>query len=72
MTPKQPLFRIAVRQFGPFESAMAKLWTRFCEETGCELPVEMVPMDLHQLYASLLTDKGLQNGAWDVAHINTD
>ncbi|WP_201985989.1 ABC transporter substrate-binding protein [Hymenobacter rubidus] len=70
--PELPPFRIAVRQFGPFESAMAKLWASFCEETGCELAVEMVPMDLHQLYASLLTDKGLQNGTWDVAHINTD
>jgi len=72
MTPEQPLFRIAVRQFGPFESAMAKLWASFCEETGCQLAVEMVPMDLHQLYTSLLTDQGLQNGTWDVAHINTD
>ncbi|UOQ96726.1 sugar ABC transporter substrate-binding protein [Hymenobacter sp. 5317J-9] len=51
---------------------MAKLWAGFCEETGCELAVEMVPMDLHQLYASLLTEKGLLKGDWDVAHINTD
>ncbi|WP_208131515.1 sugar ABC transporter substrate-binding protein [Hymenobacter sp. BT559] len=51
---------------------MAKLWDSFCQETGCQLAVEMVPMDLHELHASLLTDKGLQNGAWDVAHINTD
>ncbi|MDO7851629.1 extracellular solute-binding protein [Hymenobacter convexus] len=72
MRPELPPFRIAVRQFGPFESAMAKLWASFCQETGCALNVEMVPMDLHQLYASLLTDKGLQNGNWDVAHINTD
>lgn len=72
MTPKPSIFRIAVRQFGPFESAMAKLWASFCQETGCQLAVEMVPMDLHQLYASLLPEKGLLNGAWDVAHINTD
>jgi multiple sugar transport system substrate-binding protein len=70
--PEQPTFRIAVRQFGPFESTMAKLWASFCQETGCPLAVEMVAMDLPQLYASLLTDKGLANGAWDVAHINTD
>jgi len=72
MTPEHHPFRIAVRQFGPFESALAKLWASFCQETGCALPVEMVPMDLHALYASLLTDKGLLNGRWDVAHINTD
>jgi multiple sugar transport system substrate-binding protein len=72
MTPEPAVFRIAVRKFGPFESAMAKLWAGFCQETGCQLAVEMVPMDLHELHASLLTDKGLQNGNWDVAHINTD
>ncbi len=72
MTPEPAVFRIAVRQFGPFESAMAKLWAGFCQETGCPLAMEMVPMDLHELHASLLTRQGLQNGAWDVAHINTD
>ncbi|GAB3577756.1 type 2 periplasmic-binding domain-containing protein [Hymenobacter daeguensis] len=72
MTPEPAVFRIAVRQFGPFESAMAKLWAGFCQETGCQLAVEMVPMDLHELHTSLLTDRGLQNGTWDVAHINTD
>ena len=72
MTPEPSVFRIAVRQFGPFESALAKLWTGFCQETGCRLAVEMVPMDLHELHASLLTNNGLQNGTWDVAHINTD
>ncbi|MGI4866081.1 MAG: ABC transporter substrate-binding protein [Janthinobacterium lividum] len=72
MTPEPLSFRIAVRQFGPFESAMAKLWAGFCQETGCQVAVEMVPMDLHELYASLLTDKGLLSGSWDVAHINTD
>ncbi|MFD2720623.1 extracellular solute-binding protein [Hymenobacter monticola] len=72
MTPEPAVFRIAVRKFGPFESATAKLWASFCQETGCPLAVEMVPMDLHELHASLLTDEGLKNGAWDVAHINTD
>jgi multiple sugar transport system substrate-binding protein len=65
-------FRIAVRKFGPFESALAKLWASYCQHSGCQLAVEMVPMDLHELHASLLTDKGLLHGNWDVAHINTD
>ncbi|RZK31872.1 MAG: sugar ABC transporter substrate-binding protein, partial [Hymenobacter sp.] len=72
MTPEPAVFRIAVRQFGPFESALAKLWDGFCQQTGCPLAVEMVPMDLPELHASLLTNKGLQNGTWDVAHLNTD
>ena len=65
-------FRIAVRKFGPFESAMEKLWQKFCEQTGRTLEAEMVPMDLHPLYESTIANKGLINGDWDVAHINTD
>lgn len=72
MTPETAPFRIAIRQFGPFESAVAKLWAGYCEHSGCQLAVEMVPMDLHLLHQSLLTEGGLLNGAWDVAHISTD
>jgi multiple sugar transport system substrate-binding protein len=64
--------RIAVRQFGPFETALQKLWDSFCAETGCQLQAEMVPMDLEVLHKALLEDNGLQNGDWDIAHINTD
>lgn len=64
--------RIAVRQFGPFETALQKLWDDYCAETGCTLKAEMVPMDLEQLYQSTITDEGLYNGHWDIAHINTD
>jgi len=65
-------FRIAVRKFGPFESAMEKLWDSFCKQTGCTMEAEMVPMDLHPLHEATLEHKGLANGDWDVAHINTD
>jgi len=65
-------FRIAVRKFGPFESATEKLWQKFCTQTGCTLQVEFVPMDLHPLHDATLTQKGLANGDWDVAHLNTD
>ena len=65
-------FRIAVRRFGPFETAMEKIWESFCAQTGCTLAVEMVPMDLHPLYDALLGSGGLRKGDWDVAHINTD
>jgi len=65
-------FRIAVRKFGPFESAMEKLWQKYCEQTGCPLEAEMVAMDLHPLYDTTIANKGLLNGNWDVAHINTD
>ncbi len=65
-------FRIAVRRFDPFESAIEKTWEAFCRETGCRLELEVVPMDLHPLYDSLFTEKGLRTGRWDVTFINTD
>ena len=58
-------FRIAVRKFGPFESAMEKLWVKFCRQTGCSLKAEMVPMDLHPLHDATLSQQGLANGDWD-------
>jgi multiple sugar transport system substrate-binding protein len=65
-------FRIAVRKFGPFENAVEKTWSDFCKQTNCSLQLEIVPMDLHPLYHSVLEKGGLANGDWDAAHINTD
>lgn len=69
---KNEVFRIAVRKFGPFESAMQKVWDQYCLSSGCGLKAELVPMDLHELHDSTLVNKGLKNGDWDIAHINTD
>ncbi|WP_316807881.1 extracellular solute-binding protein [Pedobacter agri] len=65
-------FRIAVRKFAPFESAMQKFWDKFCAFSGCKLKLEMVVMDLHELYDAAITQKGLANGNFDIAHISTD
>ena len=65
-------FRIAVRKFAPFESAMQKFWDEYCEFSGCNLKLEMVVMDLHELYDSTIAKKGLANGDFDIAHISTD
>lgn len=72
MSDRHQLFRVAVRKFGPFESTMDKLWKKFCAETGCTLQAEMIAMDLHPLHEAILDKKGLKNGDWDIAHINTD
>nr|WP_121271927.1 extracellular solute-binding protein [Pedobacter schmidteae] len=69
---KNEVFRIAVRKFGPFESAMQKVWDQYCLYSGCQLKAELVPLDLHELYESTLVKHGLKNGDWDIAHINTD
>ena len=66
------VFRIAIRKFDPFESAMQKFWDNYCELTGCQLKAELVSMDLHELHESTLTNSGLRDGLWDIAHINTD
>lgn len=64
--------RIAVRKFEPFETTLKKLWDAFCIEKNINLEAEMIPLELHDLYEETLTKKGLQNGDWDIAHINTD
>ncbi len=65
-------FRVAVRKFDAFESAIDKIWASFCQETGCDLRLEAVPMDLHRLYDTILKEEGLKNGRWDIALMNTD
>jgi multiple sugar transport system substrate-binding protein len=64
--------KIAVRKFAPFESAVLKLWNSYCLESGCNLTLEMVTLDLYPLHQSILQHHGLKNGTWDIAHINTD
>ena len=34
--------RVAVRRFGPFESAIRKQWADFCAVTGCALHLDAV------------------------------
>ncbi|HEX9600505.1 MAG TPA: sugar ABC transporter substrate-binding protein, partial [Mariniflexile sp.] len=65
-------FRIAIRKFEPFETALAKLWDAFCVENNLSMEAELVALELDELYEETITNKGLQNGNWDIAHINTD
>lgn len=55
-------FRIAVRKFEPFEITLQKLWKAFCLENQCTVEVEMIPMELHDLYEATLTTNGLKTG----------
>ena len=65
-------FRIAVRKFDPFEITLHKLWESFCLSHSIHIEVEMIPMELHDLYEATLATNGLKNGDWDIAHLNTD
>jgi multiple sugar transport system substrate-binding protein len=63
--------RIAVRKFEPFESTLQKLWDLFCQKYNITVEAEMIPMELHDLYKETIQEKGLKNGNWDIAHLNT-
>jgi len=65
-------FRIAVRKFGPFESAIQKQWESFCRESGCTLRLEAQAFDLHELHDTLFEKRGLKSGRWDAAFVVTD
>jgi multiple sugar transport system substrate-binding protein len=65
-------FRIAVRRFGPFESALQKQWQSFESRAGTGLHFEEVALDLEQLHRRLFSEGGLANGRYDLAMISTD
>jgi len=65
-------FRIAVRKFPAFETAIAAQWAAFESEAQTGLTLEAVPMDLHFLESSLFAEGGMKNGTWDVAFVATD
>ncbi|MFD2941687.1 extracellular solute-binding protein [Flavobacterium notoginsengisoli] len=64
--------RIAVRKFDPFESTLRKLWDAFSLQNNIKIEAKMVALELHDLYETTISDKGLKEGKWDIAHINTD
>jgi multiple sugar transport system substrate-binding protein len=65
-------FKIAVREFGPFEAAIREQWRRF-EETRCTgLTLELKPFDVDTLYRHLFDEGACHSGELDVAFINTD
>lgn len=64
--------RIAVRQFGPFESAIQKQWDSFVKSTIPGVELEAKAFDLHDLHKTLFEEDGLLNGLWDIAFIPTD
>jgi len=66
------VLRIAIRKFGPFETAIQKQYASFQAATGCPLRLEFEALDLNPLYETLFTRAGLKDGAWDIAFINTD
>ena len=69
---REGLFRLAVRKFGPFESALAKQWETFERQHRTGLALDAVPMELHPLHHRLFAQRGLERGTWDAALVCTD
>lgn len=68
----RPALRIAVRKFGPFESAIEKQFRDFTETSGIEAEIEAVAMDLNPLHEALIGSRGMASGDWDIAFMATD
>ncbi len=64
--------RIAVRRFDPFERAIARQFADFAAVAGVDAAIEIVPMELNALHAALFTERGLGDGSFDIAFLNTD
>jgi multiple sugar transport system substrate-binding protein len=71
-TARDDVFRIAIRRFGPFETAIQKQWAAFQQATGCPLRLEYESLDLNPLVETLFTRDGLKDGSWDIAFVVTD
>lgn len=65
-------FRVAIRKFCPFESAIPKQWQVFEAAAKTGLKLEPVALDLEPLHAELFEESALALGTYDIAMISTD
>jgi multiple sugar transport system substrate-binding protein len=64
--------RIAVRRFGPFESAIRKQFDSFVATTGADARLETEIFDLNPLHDAVIGTRGLADGRFDIAFLCTD
>lgn len=64
--------RVAVRRFDPFETAISELFASWTPPHGADVELDLVALDVLDLHQQLLTDRGLSDGAFDVAFLVTD
>jgi len=72
MTDRTQQFRVAIRKFPPFESAIEKAWTAFSQQEALDIELYTEALDLQPLEATLFEHDGLKDGSWDIAFISTD
>ncbi|RFU48435.1 extracellular solute-binding protein [Paraburkholderia sp. DHOC27] len=64
--------RVAVRRFGPFETGIVKQFEDFAATTGVDARIEIEAFDLNPLHETLIEQRGLADGSWDLAFLSTD
>jgi multiple sugar transport system substrate-binding protein len=69
---RSELFRIAVRKYPPFETAIRAQWLDFESKAHTGLTLDLVALDLHPLEEALFSSNGMRDGDWDVAFVATD
>lgn len=70
--PRSTLFRIAVRKYPPFETAIRTQWESFEAQVKSGLTLDLVPFEVSELEDQLLISKSMSSGDWDVCFIPTD
>jgi multiple sugar transport system substrate-binding protein len=70
--PRSQMFRIAVRNYPPFEQAIRAQWHDFEAIARTGLALDLAAFDLHPLEETLFKNNGMRNGDWDVAFVATD
>jgi multiple sugar transport system substrate-binding protein len=64
--------RVAVREFEPFQRAIARQFEDFQRTSGVDASLEVVPFALNPLHQVLLEERGLESGHFDLAFLSTD
>ncbi len=64
--------KIAIRKFAPFENAVQKIAEKYRSEINPDVELEIVSLELEDLYRETISEKGLKTGKFDLAIINTD
>ncbi|HTW28829.1 MAG TPA: extracellular solute-binding protein [Acetobacteraceae bacterium] len=64
--------RVAVRRFGPFETAIVRQFEDFARAQNVDARIEAEPLDLNPLHAALFGRAELLTPRWDIAFLPTD
>jgi multiple sugar transport system substrate-binding protein len=64
--------RVAVREFEPFQRAIARQFADFVRVSGTDARLDVVPMALNTMHEVLFERRELAGGRWDLAFVSTD